>query len=167
MPPLILNVDDSPTALRARTLVLQDAGFDVAETDTGRKALQKVEELRPDLVLLDVRLPDIDGLEVCRRIKRAHPELPVLQTSAVFTEPEARARGMENGADRYLAQPFEPAELIACVRVLLRLRRAEGTAWENEQRLRITFGRAPVGMAEVSLEGRLVRVNDRLCEITG
>jgi PAS domain S-box-containing protein len=166
-PPVILNVDDNPTALRARTLVLRDAGFDVIEAATGGQALRQVEAQRPDLVLLDVRLPDIDGLEVCRRIKRAHPELPVLQTSAVFTEPEYRARGMENGADRYLAQPFEPAELIACVRVLLRLRRAEGAVRETEQRLRITFDRAPVGAAEVGLDDRLLRVNDRLCEITG
>jgi PAS domain S-box-containing protein len=165
--PLILNVDDDPTARRARTLVLEDAGLAVVEAENGRTALRRVEEQRPDLVLLDVRLPDIDGIEVCRRIKQAHPTLPVLQTSAVFTEPEARARGIAGGADKYLAQPFEPEELIACVRVLLRLKRAEAAARESEARLAVTFDHAPVGIAEGGLDGRILRVNERFCELAG
>lgn len=122
---LILNVDDTEAARYAKHRTLTHAGFLVEDAGSGAEALHKVEALRPDLVLLDVRLPDISGIEVCKQIKQRWPATAVLQTSATFTSPADRARGLEGGADSYLIQPIDPGELVASVRALLRLHAAE------------------------------------------
>jgi len=122
---VILNVDDTEAVRYAKTHTLRTAGFRVEEAVTGAEALLKVAELHPSLVLLDVRMPDISGIEVCRRIKAEHPTTMVLQVSASYISSADRIIGLESGADSYLAQPVEPAELIAAVRALLRIRRAE------------------------------------------
>jgi DNA-binding response OmpR family regulator len=122
---LILNVDDQETARYPKTRALQRAGYTVIEAATGREALQKVEEKRPAAVLLDVRLPDINGFEVCSIIKEKWPEVMVLQTSATFTSGADRTRGLQGGADSYLSQPTEPEELTAAMGALMRIRRAE------------------------------------------
>jgi signal transduction histidine kinase len=129
MPPssVVLNVDDNEVARFARSATLRRAGFSVHEAGTGAEALARMSAVRPDLVLLDVNLPDIDGFELCRRIKR-HPataSVLVLHVSASFVEPGARVRGLENGADGYIIEPADPQEVVATVRALLRLRRAE------------------------------------------
>ena len=135
---LILNVDDNDGARYAKTRILSRAGFNVIEAPTGTTALERVRAEAPDLVLLDVKLPDINGLEVCRRIK-ASPETSgtlVLQTSAAAVHSLDRIRGLEGGADSYLTEPVEPAELIAHVRALLRARLAENALRESEERFR-------------------------------
>src|SRR3954464_14534691 len=125
----ILYVDDTDAQRYAMARVLRRAGFKVAEASTGLQALEMVSDA-PDLVVLDVNLPDISGLEVCRRIKSnpvtAHT--PVLQVSASLISTEARVAGLQGGADAYLIQPVDPEELIATVRALLRVRRAEEQA---------------------------------------
>jgi PAS domain S-box-containing protein len=135
---LILNVDDNDGARYAKTRFLSRAGFNVIEAATGGAALDRVRADAPDLVLLDVKLPDINGLEVCRLIK-ASPETAgtlVLQTSAAAVHSLDRIRGLEGGADSYLTEPVEPAELIAHVRALLRVRLAESALRESEERFR-------------------------------
>lgn len=124
-PPIILNVDDTEVARYAKTRTLQHAGFQVEEAHDGGSALAFMEALRPDLVLLDVRLPDMNGIEVCRFIKSRWPSTFVLQTSATFVSSADRTRGLEGGADSYLIQPIDPGELVAAVKALLRLREAE------------------------------------------
>jgi signal transduction histidine kinase len=124
-PIVILNVDDVESVRYAKTRTLQTAGFRVEEAATGHEALEKVRVLRPVLVLLDVRLPDISGIEVCRQIRRDDPMTLILQISASYTTPDDRVLGLDSGADSYLVQPIEPAELIAAVRALLRIRTAE------------------------------------------
>ncbi|WP_244816534.1 response regulator [Caballeronia sp. Lep1P3] len=135
---LILNVDDNDGARYAKTRILSRAGFNVIEAGTGTTALERVRAESPDLVLLDVKLPDINGLEVCRQIK-ASPQTQstlVLQTSAAAVHSLDRIRGLEGGADSYLTEPVEPAELIAHVRALLRVRLAENALRESEERFR-------------------------------
>ncbi|SAL79483.1 PAS/PAC sensor hybrid histidine kinase [Caballeronia peredens] len=135
---LILNVDDNDGARYAKTRILSRAGFNVIEAATGTGALERVRADSPDLVLLDVKLPDINGLEVCRQIK-ASPDTAgtlVLQTSAAAVHSLDRIRGLEGGADSYLTEPVEPAELIAHVRALLRVRLAENALRESEERFR-------------------------------
>jgi len=124
-PIVILNVDDVESVRYAKTRTLQTAGFKVEEAATGQEALEKVRVLRPVLVLLDVRLPDISGIEVCRQIRRDNPMTLILHISASYTSADDRVLGLDSGADSYLVQPIEPAELIAAVRALLRIRTAE------------------------------------------
>ena len=124
---VILNVDDNDGARYAKSRILQKAGFVVAEATNGTDALAFVKESNPDLVLLDVSLPDINGIEVCRRIKSepSSAGILVLQTSAALTGLEDRIKGLEGGADNYLVAPIEAGELVANVRALLRLKNAQ------------------------------------------
>ncbi|OLL29127.1 hybrid sensor histidine kinase/response regulator [Burkholderia sp. SRS-W-2-2016] len=135
---LILNVDDNEGARYAKTRILSRAGFEVIEAGNGADAIERARISQPDLVLLDVNLPDLNGFEVCRRIKAA-PETAgvlVIHTSAAAVASMDRVRGLEGGADSYLTEPIEPDELIAQVRALLRVRRAEGALRESEERFR-------------------------------
>jgi len=119
----VLNVNDHDGVRYMVSRMLERAGFAVEEATTGAEALRKVRELRPSLVVLDIKLPDISGLEVCRSIK-ADPRLQstkVLHTSAVFVAPEGKVQSLNSGADGYLSHPFEQEELIATARSLLRL----------------------------------------------
>jgi DNA-binding response OmpR family regulator len=123
---LILNVDDDEAARYTKTRILGHAGFKVVEAGTGSVALAQAEALQPAVVVLDVKLPDISGIEVCGIIKQKWPHVFVLQTSATYTTGADRIRGLEGGADSYLTQPIEPDELLAAIRALLRVRDAEG-----------------------------------------
>ena len=124
---LIVNCDDTAETRYAKTRVLRRAGYDVVECDTGADALRKVRELMPDLVLLDVQLPDMSGLDVCRRIKEdaVTGTIPVIQISATFVTKEHQREALKYGADIYLTEPLEPKELETVVSVLLRLARTE------------------------------------------
>lgn len=134
--PLILNVDDNEGARYAKTRVLKHAGFSVIEAATGYGALDQIREHAPALVLLDVKLPDISGIEVCEKIKGdpATVSTLVLQTSAAAVQTLDKVRALDGGADSYLTEPIEPAELIANVRALLRLRQAEEALREADRR---------------------------------
>jgi PAS domain S-box-containing protein len=137
-PTLILNVDDNDGARYAKTRILQSAGFEVVEATNGTDALAVVRRHAIALVLLDVKLPDINGIEVCRRIK-ADPDsamVLVLQTSAALTGRADKIRGLEGGADNYLAAPIEADELIANVNALLRMRQTQSALRDSEERFR-------------------------------
>jgi DNA-binding response OmpR family regulator len=118
---LILNVEDFEAARYAKTRVLQNAGFSVQEATNGAEALEMASRLHPALILLDIRLPDISGLEVCRRIREnaALDSVLVIQTSAAFVSRADAENGISSGADGYLAAPFEPRDLVAMVRTLV------------------------------------------------
>src|SRR5262249_7253446 len=96
-----------------------------SEAALSETALDVVTRNTPDLVLLDVRLPDGSGVDVCRQIKADFPQVTVLQTSSAHISAQDRAQALEAGADSYLIEPIEPDELIAVVRALLRMRHAE------------------------------------------
>ena len=135
---LILNVDDNDGARYVKTRILVNAGFQVEEAANGTDALAMAAHLLPALVLLDVKLPDINGIEVCRRIK-ADPvtaNVLVLQTSAALTGRDDKIRGLEGGADNYLAAPIEADELVANVRALLRLQQTRFELANSEERFR-------------------------------
>jgi signal transduction histidine kinase len=138
MPALILNVDDYDTNRYVRTRLLQREGFRVIEAANGLDAVRLAESERPDLVILDVQLPDIDGFEVCRRL-RANPvtaSLLVLHVSATATDSPAMVAGLDNGADGYLTDTVDAQVVIATVRALLRLRAAEQERNAALERLR-------------------------------
>jgi signal transduction histidine kinase len=138
----ILNVDDHDAGRYARTRFLTRAGFLVDEARTGENALTSIRERTPDLVLLDINLPDIDGFEVCRRIK-ADPEtarIPVVFLSAARLADLDVVAGLEHGGDNYLREPVDPAVLVATVRALLRERDVqEALVRSNEQLRRFAF----------------------------
>ncbi|HYC04903.1 MAG TPA: response regulator [Azospirillaceae bacterium] len=163
----ILNVDDTEAIRYAKTRTLERAGFRVLEAGTGADALRLVAQERPDLVLLDVKLPDLSGHEVCSRIKAEHPDVLVMQVSAAHVEGRDRVKGLDSGADSYLPQPAEPDELLAAVRALLRIRRAEDRLRESEARLSAIFGQTTAGIALCGLDGRFTLVNDRYCALVG
>jgi signal transduction histidine kinase len=125
--PTIINVDDYGPGRYARTKVLSQAGFEVKEAATGQEALRLASECKPGLVLLDINLPDLSGLEVCRRLKTNSltADIVVLHLTASKTSPRDMVAGLEGGADSYLTEPVEPAVLVATIRALLRARQAE------------------------------------------
>ncbi len=120
---LICNVNDNLASRYVITRMLTRAGFRVVEVADGEQALVVAAREHPHLMILDLKLPDIDGMEVCRRLK-ADPRtasIVVLQTSAEYATTEAKVHGLDGGADGFLIQPFTAQELVATVRSLLRL----------------------------------------------
>jgi PAS domain S-box-containing protein len=123
----ILVVDDDPQILSVTSRVLQRASYSVIEATTGSDGLRLAKEQKPDLILLDAVLPDLDGLEVCRRVK-ADPALAnslVVLISGLRTTTESQAEGLESGADGYISRPISDRELLARVEALVRIREAE------------------------------------------
>jgi signal transduction histidine kinase len=123
----ILNVNDREQSRYVVSRMLRNAGYRVIEANTGNAAIETVRSAKPDLVVLDIQLPDIDGMEVCRRLKAddATASALVRHTSATYVNSEVRVRGADVGGDGFLAQPFTGQELVATVKALLRLKRVE------------------------------------------
>jgi DNA-binding response OmpR family regulator len=116
--PNILLVDDEPTIIDSLTYSLRREGFEVTTAIDGTQALDLFGTIRPDLVILDIRLPGIDGLEVCRRLRSRSP-VPIIMLTALGNELD-RVVGLEVGADDYLPKPFSFRELLARIRSVLR-----------------------------------------------
>jgi signal transduction histidine kinase len=167
--PLILNVDDYDSARYARGKLLQQAGFRIVDATSGAEALRLLTNELPVLALIDVKLPDIDGSELCRRIKSnpATASVLVVHTSAAFRRGEDRARGLEQGADAYLVEPVEPEVLVATVRALLRTRRAEDAVRLAEREWRLTFEAISDGACFVDRDGVISRCNARFGALLG
>ena len=142
----VLVVDDDPTVREVVLSYLRAERYDVAEAADGETALSMVGHDRPDLVVLDVMLPGLDGLEVCRRL-RLQGDLPVIMLTALGTEAD-RVVGLELGADDYLTKPFAPKELSARIRAMLRRIRPSA---QSHQRL--TFG----DLELIPEEGKVLR----------
>ena len=126
-PETILNVNDNEAARYATSRILHRAGFRVLEAGTGGEALQIVREDLPPLVIMDINLPDMSGVEVCRRLKTdpATASTMVLQMSATNIAVTDRVNSLAAGADSFLVEPVELEELEAVSRALLRLHRSE------------------------------------------
>jgi two-component system, OmpR family, response regulator MprA len=124
----LLVVDDDPAVREALALVLDLGGFDVSTAADGREAIRSLSAASPDAVVLDVSMPGLDGLEVCRRMRAIGDRTPVLMLTA-HGDVSERVAGLEAGADDYLAKPFAREELVARLRALLRR-----TGWEGDDR---------------------------------
>lgn len=119
----ILLVDDEPHVLEVLRVTLEDLGFSLLEAEDGPKALQIARDQKPDLVILDVMLPNMSGLEVCRSLHEARDgdiRIPVIMLTARSGEEDEKA-GYEAGADRYLTKPFSPLTLQSEVVKLLKI----------------------------------------------
>lgn len=164
MRPVVLVVEDEPPLQKLLAYNLEAAGFTVLQAYDGEEALTLIDERPPDLVLLDWMLPQLSGLEVCRRLRRrpdtAH--LPIIMLTARGEEPD-RLRGLDTGADDFIAKPFSPAELIARIRAVLRRVRpafAEQVLSFHDLRMDLAAHRVFRGEREVHLsptEFRLLR----------
>ncbi|HNZ00299.1 MAG TPA: response regulator transcription factor [Anaerolineaceae bacterium] len=153
---LILVVDDEERIVRFVRLNLEHDGFRVVEAYRGMQALDKVRTEMPDLVILDVMMPDVDGFEVLKTIRQAST-VPVIMLTAKGEEDD-RVRGLELGADDYVTKPFSPRELVSRVRAVLRRNElAVGTGVTGEivvdERLKLDLSRR-----EVWVEGKLVKL---------
>ena len=152
----ILVVDDEPDALELVSFNLKSAGFDVVTADNGNEALKKARQHVPDLILLDVLLPEVDGLEVCKLLRRdpATAPIPIIMLTAKAGEID-RVLGLELGAEDYVTKPFSPRELMLRIRRLLERSRAGATETE-----RMRFGQLEIDVPrhEVRLAGRLVEL---------
>ncbi|NPV71526.1 MAG: response regulator transcription factor [Firmicutes bacterium] len=122
MPAKVLVVDDEANIRELVRLYLEKDGYQVHEAEDGEKAVALADELRPDLVVLDVMLPGIDGIQVCSRLKSLG-DAPVIMLSAKSEEGD-KIQGLDTGADDYVTKPFSPRELLARVRSVLRRSRA-------------------------------------------
>ena len=106
----ILLVDDEPHVLEVLKVTLEDFGFQLLEAEDGPSALKMARDKKPDLVILDVMLPSMSGLEVCKALREENSEMPVILLTARSGEDDEKA-GYEAGADRYLTKPFSPLTL--------------------------------------------------------
>ena len=152
---LILVVDEEERMSRFVRLNLEHDGFQVLEANRGMQAINLIRERMPDLVLLDVMMPDLDGFEVLQLIRESY-QLPVIMLTAKGEEDD-KVKGLELGADDYVTKPFSPRELVSRVRAVLRRNEQGATSGDGvidvDEHLKIDFGRR-----EVWLDGSLVKL---------
>ncbi|MDU4892152.1 MAG: response regulator transcription factor [Clostridium sp.] len=115
----ILLIEDEAHIRKFVNISLKREGFQVIEADTGEKGIEEAGKEDPDIVILDIMLPGIDGYEVCRFLKKNYPEMGIIMLTARAQDRD-KIEGLENGADHYIVKPFNPLELIAVVKSLLR-----------------------------------------------
>ncbi len=134
MKPKILVVDDEPDALELIEFNLKGAGYEVLTATDGKKALHSARTLAPELIILDLMLPEIDGLEVCKTLRRepTTAAIPIIMLTAKTAEID-RVLGLELGADDYVTKPFSPRELVLRVKSLLRRAKPEAGAGHQIQ----------------------------------
>ena len=152
----ILIVDDEPEAVELVAFNLKQAGFDIATAADGGEALKKAKAQLPALVVLDVMLPEIDGLEVCKLLRRdsATAKIPILMLTAKAAEID-RVLGLELGADDYVTKPFSPRELVLRVKKILQRGAASG-----EKRETMRFGELLIDLPKhlVSWKGKAIEL---------
>jgi two-component system KDP operon response regulator KdpE len=152
----ILVVDDERRMVGFIRLNLEQDGFEVIEASNGNEALDRLRDSLPDLILLDVMMPDIDGFEVLRMIREIS-QVPVIMLTAK-SEEDDKVKGLELGADDYVTKPFSPRELVSRVKAVLR----RGSSFEEDEegvievddRLKIDFGRREVWVDEALVKLR-------------
>lgn len=156
----ILVVDDEASVVEVVCLYLEREGFKVRQARDGREALAALSEQTPALVVLDVMLPHVDGLEIMRRLGREDGEtVPVIMLTARSQETD-RIYGLELGADDYVTKPFSPAELVARVKAVLRRAKSGATAGDDGEQ-RTTYGRLTIDPKK-----RLVEMDGEELELT-
>ncbi len=139
--PKILAIDDKQDNLITLSALLKDLMPDCAVLTAlyGRDGIEKAKAERPDAILLDIIMPDIDGFETCRMLKACEStkQIPVIMITAVKTDAQSRSNGLDCGANAFLAKPIDPSELVSQVRVALRIKKAEDDLWQERNSLEI------------------------------
>src|SRR4051812_2222775 len=167
--PSILLVDDSQQNLLALEAVLEPLGVECVRATSGFEALREV--LRRDFaaILMDVQMPDMDGVETAAIIKRRprSRDTPIVFVTGREREPAMIARAFSVGAVDYVVKPYEPSLLRAKVQALVALHRKDAELRESEARFRAAFEHAPIGIAILDNDGRWLDTNTALCDMLG
>jgi PAS domain S-box-containing protein len=165
----IVVVDDNPASLYSTSRILRSGGFEVIEASTGMAALAAAEEADVGLVVLDINLPDIDGLEVCRRLRARSQTayLPIIHLTATFVGANDMTHGLSAGGDSYLTHPVDPPVLLATVRALLFARQADILKRTTDARFRTIFELASSGIALLDPDLVYQDVNPEFCRLAG
>jgi DNA-binding response OmpR family regulator len=150
----VLIVEDDPKTAATLRLYLEHAGFDVSIATTGPEALSRQRARPADLVLLDVMIPEVDGLAVCRAL-RAESDVPTILVTARTTEGD-KLEGLASGADDYVTKPFSPREVVARVRAVLRRTRAGGGGGDTRERLQSRSIVLDLSTRDAAVRGRPV-----------
>jgi DNA-binding response OmpR family regulator len=153
--PKVLIVDDEPNIVQLAKLYLERDNFQVTAVGDGLRALETIRERQPDLVVLDVMLPRLDGFEICRQLRAEDNQVPIIMVTA-RDEDIDKILGLELGADDYLTKPFNPRELVARVRAVLR----RGTAKEASPQSKLQ-----IADLEIDLAGREVSINEEIIKL--
>ncbi len=161
MSPKILVADDEPNIIRLLRLYLRNEGYEVVAASDGRQALERFGQEHPDLVLLDLMMPELSGLEVCTEIRK-HSEIPIIMLTA-RSEDIDKIVGLELGADDYITKPFNPREVVARVKAALRRRTWDRTADGERDPSAVTVGNVTLDPAsrDVVVAGERVRLRQR------
>jgi DNA-binding response OmpR family regulator len=162
-PTRVLIVEDDATVAEVVTRYLEREGFAVESVADGREALARADARPPDLVVLDIMLPGLDGLEVCRRLRSRAP-VPVVMLTARGSE-EDRVVGLDLGADDYVAKPFSPRELTARVKAVLRRAGSPLDSVERTETLEYDGLSIDVGAREARVHGELATLTAREFEL--
>jgi len=155
-PTTVLLVDDEANIIELARMYLEQDGYRVVDAADGELALARIEAEQPDLIVLDLMLPRIDGWEVCKRV-RAHSDVPILMLTARDDDID-KIVGLELGADDYMTKPFNPRELVARIKAILR--RTGGPARESDTRHVISIGNARIDPARrtMTIDNQPVRL---------
>jgi DNA-binding response OmpR family regulator len=160
----VLVVDDEPIIREVLARYLEHAGFEVETADDGNRALQAVSAGQPDLMILDLMLPGLDGLEVFRRIQGSANQPAVIMLTARGAETD-RVVGLELGADDYVSKPFSPRELVARVQAVLRRAGSHDPAQSEAQLLRFGGLEIDPGPREVRVDGEKIALTPKEFEL--
>ncbi|MGC8658645.1 MAG: response regulator [Desulfomonilaceae bacterium] len=167
--PKILIVDDQPFSLKGASRIMAGAGYQTLEADNGTDCLKLAAEHKPDMILLDVVMPDIDGREVCRRIK-SNPQtrdIYVILLSSTEIASDDQANALEHYADGYIARPVRNRELVARVKSLMRLKETEKRLAEALEFNKKILATSSVGIATYASDGHTTFANEALASIFG
>ncbi|MCK8823799.1 PAS domain S-box protein [Fuchsiella alkaliacetigena] len=165
---LILIVDDLSRNLQVLGSMLRDKSYQVAAVENGEQALKFVKQRVPDLVLLDIMMPGIDGFEVCQQLKSMEPtrDIPIIFISALG-DVQSKLKGFAVGGVDFITKPFQQEEVLARVENHLKLKRAQEKIKRNKEKFRKYIDSAPDAVFVVNGQGKYIEVNQAACELTG
>jgi PAS domain S-box-containing protein len=165
----ILVTDDDPDELFATSRILNKAGYVVEEAGSAKEAIDKAIKTRPDLILLDVVMPEMDGFEACQHIKSDHrlSDIFVVLLSNIKKTPEYKAKGLDAGADGFISRPFDTKEFLSRIGAIMRIKAIEKELRMQRQWLRITLSSIGDGLIATDKTGRVLFMNPMAEKITG
>jgi PAS domain S-box-containing protein len=165
----VLNVDDDDAARYVKSKVLKNAGYEVVEATTGSEAFEILLEQPPEIAVLDVKLPDVCGHDISRRIKgdQRTRHIPVIEISAVCTTEQDEENALKSGADYFLTYPCDPVVLATVVTTVAKLQSSRSVQEAQRRSLAQYLNRTGVGIIQCDLYGYITKVNQRACELLG